>query len=218
MRSWVIKKQHCKKSFTDLFQNALFIKTLKVIISMLLMRLRKSTYLSTFFFVLYSVLLFFIYRPYANDLPRGLHTWAQSDRYSIAWHYMNGTPFFSPRTHCLESKNGRVGVEFPLVQFISGRIARSVNQDRLPVIYRFLTALILFSGFSLLLSSTTIPLPFPPGSWTEWVAFSFTESSTGRDLRFSWSQFCRSPVWPHCSKHHPAYSLLPSVWMRSISP
>ena len=86
-------------------------------------------------------------------MPRGIHQWAQADRYAIAARYTEDRVFWKPATYSIISEDGEVGVEFPLIQFISGKIARYSNSlQSLPFIYRLLSFVILFLGFYRLLN------------------------------------------------------------------
>ena len=78
--------------------------------------------------------------------PQGVHSWAQSDRYSVAYHYLDEVNFFKARTHTLTSNDGRVGVEFPIVQYTAARLASLTVRDYLPYIYRILTGIIFAFG------------------------------------------------------------------------
>lgn len=76
-----------------------------------------------------------------NALPQGVHTWAQSDRYALALGYAAGDPLLQPTTFALYTKNGRVGVEFSGIAWISAKLAVLFNaRDYLPGIFRFLSA------------------------------------------------------------------------------
>jgi hypothetical protein len=88
----------------------------------------------------------FSYGPYANHLPLGVHNWAQSDRFSVAVMYMDNINFFKAQTHNLSTIDGRCGVEFPAVQYLSARISALTSPQHLPIIYRSINLLILLAG------------------------------------------------------------------------
>lgn len=94
-----------------------------------------------------------------NKLPAGVHVWAQADRYALsAQFYERGTAINEAYTYYMGSKNGRVGVEFPVVPWLSAKVCKGLNKDSssLPSIFRWINWLILFSGISAL-SSVLIP-------------------------------------------------------------
>lgn len=81
------------------------------------------------------------FRSNFNALPQGVHTWAQSDRYALALGYAAGDPLLEPTTFALYTENGRVGVEFSGIAWISAKLANLFNaRDYLPGIFRFLSA------------------------------------------------------------------------------
>ncbi|MFY0643366.1 MAG: hypothetical protein JXR19_02760 [Bacteroidia bacterium] len=95
---------------------------------------------------------FFTHFEYRNELPRGVHQWAQADRYAIAARYMEDRSFWEPASYSVISDDGEVGVEMPLIQYVSGKLAYwTKSQNKLAFFYRFLSFLILFIGFYRLL-------------------------------------------------------------------
>ncbi|MCB9245923.1 MAG: hypothetical protein H6606_05785 [Flavobacteriales bacterium] len=94
-----------------------------------------------------------------SGLPQGVHVWAQSDRYAIAVNFMEVPDILDPRTHNLATEDGKVGVEFPGIQYLSACIARSINRASLPFIYRWLTALLFSSGLIAFLITVKLPTP-----------------------------------------------------------
>ncbi|MCB9250897.1 MAG: hypothetical protein H6605_00380 [Flavobacteriales bacterium] len=80
--------------------------------------------------------------------PQGVHFWAQADRFSIARNYYdNGLNFFEPQTNFLENSNGKTGVEFPLIQYLSAVVTKVfAGREDLLLIYRTLSFLILMAG------------------------------------------------------------------------
>lgn len=97
------------------------------------------------------------YGQYANKLPLGVHNWAQADRYSVAVRYLDHYNFLEARTHNLSTIDARVGVEFPIVQYISARISGIVGPTFLPVIYRSINLFLLIIGFTRFVRSWNIP-------------------------------------------------------------
>ncbi|NUM31581.1 MAG: glycosyltransferase family 39 protein [Bacteroidetes bacterium] len=114
------------------------------------------------YFILFIVCFFTyfkIFDGYKSDFrPQGVHFWAQADRSSIALNYYdNGLNFFVPQTNYLEFSNGKTGVEFPIVQYISALVTKiSGNRNNIFLIYRSITFLILVIGIFFL--SKTIKL------------------------------------------------------------
>jgi len=93
-----------------------------------------------------------------DGLPKGVHSWAQSDRYSVASQFVDDLDFFEPKTHSLTSEEGRVGVEFPIVQFISAAFSKPFGgKSILPFVYRFLTGLVMALGIYRLVNVFQIP-------------------------------------------------------------
>ncbi len=83
---------------------------------------------------------------YLGELPRGVHVWAQSDRYALALNYLAYPKFSEPRTQALYTENGRVGVEFPLIPFLSAKLSSFTNTPHLlPFWFRLLTSLLLIT-------------------------------------------------------------------------
>ena len=103
---------------------------------------QKLLLISVIFFLL---VYFFTFFPFANDLPRGIHQWAQSDRLAVAARYAEGAPFLKPATYCMKTIDGRVGVEFSGGQYILAQLVRlGISQDYLPFIYRLFSFSLLF--------------------------------------------------------------------------
>ncbi len=106
--------------------------------------------------ILFLVCLFFFGKlmdGYVGDFrPQGVHSWAQSDRFSIARNYFdNGFNFLQPQTNYLEFSQGKTGVEFPAVQYLAALIAKALNsRDQLFLIYRILTFFIFCIGLQFL--------------------------------------------------------------------
>ncbi len=94
----------------------------------------------------FAVVLFFCYGRFYNQLPLGVHNWAQSDRYSVAVKFIDEINFFKARTHNLSTIDGRCGVEFPATQYVSARLASTISPNHLPFIYRMFNLIILTFG------------------------------------------------------------------------
>lgn len=94
----------------------------------------------------FFVCLFNLFKPHYNQLPYGMHNWAQSDRYSVAVQYLDNNNFFKARTHNLSTVDGRVGVEFPLIQYTSAKISNLFGNNFLPFVYRLSNLLLLLGG------------------------------------------------------------------------
>lgn len=74
--------------------------------------------------------------------PVGHHCWASSDRLSLAMNYYdNGLNFFKPATHAQYSKEGIVGVEFPIQSYLAAMIAKPFGRHSISMIFRGLTLL-----------------------------------------------------------------------------
>lgn len=82
-----------------------------------------------------------------ESMPHGIHSWAQSDRLAVAYSfYENDLNFLQPATYSLNSEGGRVGVEFPGIQYISAALAKITGIGHLPLIYRWVNfGLLIFS-------------------------------------------------------------------------
>lgn len=74
--------------------------------------------------------------PELNNLPSGVHNWAQSDRLSVAFKFQDHANIFYARTHNISTPDGQCGVEFPLFQFVSAQLSRIIHKAWLPAIYR----------------------------------------------------------------------------------
>lgn len=94
-------------------------------------------------FVLF-ILLFFVLLLFDdfNELPHGIHEWAQGDRLALAFgFYDNGMNFFKPSTFSQFSKDGVVGVEFPLQSYVTALLAQIFGRNNIPLIFRLLNVL-----------------------------------------------------------------------------
>lgn len=84
------------------------------------------------YFVLIGILL-----SVQNPLPKGVHAWAQADRLSLSMNFLHTNNILEPSTHCLQTENGRVGCEFPLIPYVVAKISQfSQFENYLPFIYR----------------------------------------------------------------------------------
>lgn len=100
-----------------------------------------------------------LYNGYQSDFrPQGVHFWAQADRFSIARNYYdNGLNFFEPQTNYLEVSDGKTGVEFPAVQYLTALIAKPFGaRDQLFLIYRILCFVFLSIGALFLMKTVRI--------------------------------------------------------------
>lgn len=113
--------------------------------------------------VLWVVFMIFFAGSEHNYLPHGIHSWAQSDRLALAYGFEeNSLNFTDPRTLSMDSDNGRVGVEFPLVPYITAALVTS-NQEYLaiPNYFRWINLVVLMLGLIIFVYSLT---PHKP-SW-----------------------------------------------------
>jgi hypothetical protein len=99
------------------------------------------------FVILFLLIFFFVYFPYANAKPRGIHQWAQADRLALAERFKEDRSVFNPATLSMKTDDGRVGVEFSGYQYIMAKIGKLIRPDYFPLFYRFTTYLIVFIAF-----------------------------------------------------------------------
>lgn len=104
------------------------------------------------FVILFFSIFLFVFLPYVNEKPRGIHQWAQGDRLSITERYIEGRGLFDPATLSMKSDEGKVGVEFSGYQYLIAQLVRSNIVDRayLPFISRFISFLFFFTIFYLI--------------------------------------------------------------------
>jgi 4-amino-4-deoxy-L-arabinose transferase-like glycosyltransferase len=100
-------------------------------------------------FILFG-LLAILFAKNTSPLPSGVHSWAQADRYSLACQYFEDGRFLSPKTFNLMSEEGRVGVEFPILPYISAKLAKFIGRNNLPWIMRILNSILLLISFVVL--------------------------------------------------------------------
>lgn len=88
------------------------------------------------------------YIRFLGELPTGVHTWAQCDRYSLAlMFYDYGFQFLKPRTHSLLSIGGITGVEFPLQPYLAALGGLLVGRNGIVDVFRALDVLMAVVGF-----------------------------------------------------------------------
>lgn len=88
------------------------------------------------------------YLPYLSDLPSGIHTWAQSDRFALAINYYDyGFHFFTPRTSTLAPIGGVTGVEFPLQAYLAALGGLVFGRGSIVILFRLLDVAVTLLGF-----------------------------------------------------------------------
>lgn len=91
------------------------------------------------------------YLGFLNSKPQGIHQWAQADRLALCLRYIEGKELTDPATYSTKTINGNVGVEFSGFQFVLAKIVQiGYPIDYLPLLYRGITFLCLFSSLFLL--------------------------------------------------------------------
>ncbi len=89
-----------------------------------------------------------------NNLPQGMHGWAQSDRYALALNFLNSNNVIQPKTNALYTENGKVGVEFSGMAFLAAKIATLSNTPKyLPLLFKGLNLLLLSFLITLFLNN-----------------------------------------------------------------
>lgn len=109
--------------------------------------------------ILVIIALAITYANYLSEMPLGVHNWAQSDRYAVAKTFENNTNFFAAQTYNITSEEGRCGVEFPLIQYISARISVLTPGVPLALIYKLINLSILLFGLWFFISQ------WKPATW-----------------------------------------------------
>lgn len=90
-------------------------------------------------------------------LPRGIHEWAQADRYSLAvMFYNHGFNFFRPQTLNSSAIDNVVGVEFPYQSYLAALIAIPFGEQSLPLIFRLITLITVITGLYFLFRLTKL--------------------------------------------------------------
>jgi len=84
-------------------------------------------------------LLFGVLFSQKESLPLGVHDWGQADRLAIAKCYTEDRGFMEPATYFQQIEDGRVGCEFPILQYIVGKSVKFLDiENLLPIIYRWM--------------------------------------------------------------------------------
>ncbi|MBG8554414.1 glycosyltransferase family 39 protein [Hymenobacter guriensis] len=79
---------------------------------------------------------------YLSHLPEGIHSWAQADRLALALsYYDHGMHLFRPQTFSLQSVDGVVGVEFPLLAYLAALGGKMLGREAVVPLLRLLTLL-----------------------------------------------------------------------------
>ena len=102
-----------------------------------------------------------------------MHAWTQSDRYAIALMFLeNGFNLFKPQTFNLETIEGVIATDFPIVEYITALIMKlSGNKD--PIIFRgFLLSLSIIGHLFLYKTARLNKYAIPTALWI--MVFSFT--------------------------------------------
>lgn len=97
-------------------------------------------------------------------MPRGVHQWAQADRYALAAKFTENLDFWHPATYSQISDQGELGVEFPLMPYSAAGLSMLFGEHYLPFLYRLLSFLLLFSGLAFLAYRLLKPLGMLPYS------------------------------------------------------
>ena len=115
----------------------------------------KNKWMLLSFSVLYAFIFLLTFYPYANDGPRGIHQWAQSDRLALALRYIDGNELTDAATLSLKTDDGRTGVEFSGYQYAIAQLVRVgvLPKAYLPFFYRISTFTLLFTSFFILVFS-----------------------------------------------------------------
>ena len=104
------------------------------------MSFNKPKWLLLGFILIFGVTFFSTYYPSANDLPRGIHQWAQADRLALCYRYVDGKSLTNPATLSIKTINGDVGVEFSVLQYLLAQVVKlGYPKQYLPFLYQFFT-------------------------------------------------------------------------------
>ena len=115
------------------------------------MSFSKSKWLLLGFILIFWVTFFSTYYPSANDLPRGIHQWAQADRLALCYRYVDGNSLNHPATLSIKTINGDVGVEFSVFQYLLAQVVRlGYPKQYLPFLYKFFTLSFFYLSLALL--------------------------------------------------------------------
>jgi hypothetical protein len=98
--------------------------------------------------VLFAIVAAIFYLPYLSELPTSIHTWAQSDRLSLAINFYDyGFHLFTPRTSSLVSIGGITGVEFPIQAYLAALGGLVFGRGSIVTLYRLLNVVTVAVGF-----------------------------------------------------------------------
>lgn len=98
--------------------------------------------------VFFAIAAAVFYLPYLSALPTSIHTWAQSDRLSLAINFYDyGFHLFTPRTSSLVSIGGVTGVEFPIQAYLAALGGLVFGRGSIITLYRLLDVLAVSMGF-----------------------------------------------------------------------
>ncbi|MBS1772671.1 MAG: glycosyltransferase family 39 protein [Bacteroidetes bacterium] len=83
-----------------------------------------------------------------GQYPNGIHSWAQSDRLSLAIQfYDHGMNLFMPRTFSITAGDNFTGVEFPIQAYIAAAIGKIFGRNSISIAFRLLDTIISIIGF-----------------------------------------------------------------------
>lgn len=118
------------------------------------MTLIKPKWLLLGFVLIFGATFFSTYYPSANDLPRGIHQWAQADRLALCYRFIDGKGLTQPATLSIKTEDGDVGVEFSPFQYGLAQVVKAgFPKKHLPFLYKFFTFSFFFLALSLLCAS-----------------------------------------------------------------
>ena len=111
----------------------------------------KPKWLLLGFVLIFGVTFFSTYYPSANDLPRGIHQWAQADRLALCYRYVDGKPLAYPATYSMKTPDGDLGAELSIFQYAIAQVIRlGFPRTYLPFLYKFFTFSFFYFALSLL--------------------------------------------------------------------
>ena len=98
--------------------------------------------------VLFAIASAVFYLPHLSALPTSIHTWAQSDRLSLAINFYDyGFHLFTPRTSSLVSIGGITGVEFPIQAYLAALGGLIFGRGSIITLFRLLDVITVAVGF-----------------------------------------------------------------------
>lgn len=102
-----------------------------------------------------------------------MHAWTQSDRYAIALMFLeNGFNLFKPQTFNLETIDGVIAADFPIVEFFVAVFMKLTGNSE-PIIFRcFLLSISILGHLFLFRSARILGYAIPTAAWI--MVFSFT--------------------------------------------